>query len=208
MGAPVLLLLTPQNQPAFRAGVSVVRVDADVRDGRGMVEGLTLDDFRVTDNGRPQKILHVGHSEEPLDLMLLFDTSGSMMPAVRQVSDIARLALDELRPGDRAAVMAFDADTVLVADFTSDFAAVDSSRDRGGGARSVPAGTEVGRQKHAVGDGGGPPTACQPGRRCYLSPGSRPSEGAPVPDDPTNSLRPSGSVMSRPFARFDPFLAR
>src|SRR5215203_6699533 len=32
--------------------------------------------------------------------------------------------------------------------------------------------------------------------------GSRPSFGAPVPDDPMNSLRPSAKVTSRPFARF------
>ena len=31
---------------------------------------------------------------------------------------------------------------------------------------------------------------------------------APVPDEPRNSLRPFGSVRSRPFARFVPFLAR
>jgi VWFA-related protein len=127
LAAPVLLLLAPQSQPAFRTGVSVVRVDADVRDERGVVDGLTQDDFRLTDNGRLQTILYFGHSEEPLDVVLLFDTSGSMMPALRQVSDVARLALDTLRPGDRAAVMAFDADTALVADFTSDVAAIDTS---------------------------------------------------------------------------------
>ena len=33
------------------------------------------------------------------------------------------------------------------------------------------------------------------------------SSGAPVPDEPRNSLRPSGKVTSRPFALFDPSLA-
>ena len=42
----------------------------------------------------------------------------------------------------------------------------------------------------------------------HFSEVSFPSFGAPVPDDPMNSLRPSGNVRSRPFARFDPFLAR
>jgi VWFA-related protein len=125
--ASVLLLVPSNQQPSFRAGISVVRVDADVRDGQSAVDGLTQDDFVVRDNGRPQKVLYFGHSDEPLDVVMLFDTSGSMMPAVRQVSDVARLALDTLRAGDRAAVMAFDADTVLVSDFTSDFAAVDSA---------------------------------------------------------------------------------
>jgi len=32
------------------------------------------------------------------------------------------------------------------------------------------------------------------------------SYGAPVPDEPRNSFRPSGKVTSLPFARFDPSL--
>ncbi len=36
---------------------------------------------------------------------------------------------------------------------------------------------------------------------------SRPSRGAPVPDEPMNSLRPSGKVRSRPFALFEPSFA-
>ena len=35
----------------------------------------------------------------------------------------------------------------------------------------------------------------------YFSVWSEPSFGAPVPDEPMNSLRPSGNVTSRPFAR-------
>ena len=37
--------------------------------------------------------------------------------------------------------------------------------------------------------------------------GSRPSRGAPVPDEPMNSFRPSRNVRSRPFALFVPSLA-
>jgi hypothetical protein len=33
------------------------------------------------------------------------------------------------------------------------------------------------------------------------------SSGAPVPEDPRNSFRPSGKVTSRPLALFDPSLA-
>jgi hypothetical protein len=38
--------------------------------------------------------------------------------------------------------------------------------------------------------------------------GSLPSRGAPVPDEPMNSVRPSGKVMSRPLARIRPSFAR
>jgi VWFA-related protein len=123
----VLLLLSLQQAPAFRTEVRVVRVDAEVRQGARPVEGLTLQDFRITDEGKPQQILYFDQSQEPLDLILLFDTSGSMLPALEQVAAVSRLALGQLRPDDRVAVMAFDADTDLIADFTSDRAAVDAT---------------------------------------------------------------------------------
>ncbi len=41
----------------------------------------------------------------------------------------------------------------------------------------------------------------------HFSLASVPSRGAPVPDEPMNSLRPSVSVRSRPFARLVPFFA-
>jgi hypothetical protein len=47
----------------------VVRVDADVRTDRGVMVGVTRDDFHVTDNGRPQELLYFGHTEEPLDVI-------------------------------------------------------------------------------------------------------------------------------------------
>ena len=118
------LLLSVLQAPAFRTEVRVVRVDAEVREDNRLVDGLTERDFRVTDEGKPQQILYFGQSEEPLDLLLLFDTSGSMFPSVEQVAEVSHLALSELRAGDRVAVMAFDKRTDLVLDFTSDFAGV------------------------------------------------------------------------------------
>jgi hypothetical protein len=48
-----------------------------------------------------------------------------MGPVVKRVAETASAALGELRPGDRVAVMAFDADTDMILDFTEDFAVVE-----------------------------------------------------------------------------------
>jgi VWFA-related protein len=46
-----------QEQPRFRAGTTLVAVDAIVRDGDGrFVTGLTPDDFEVLEDGKPQTI--------------------------------------------------------------------------------------------------------------------------------------------------------
>jgi len=122
---PLLLLFAFQEQPTFRSEVALIHVDAEVRSQGHSLDGLMKEDFRIIDGGKPQEILYFGHQEEPLDVVLLFDTSSSMEPAVASVSTTARAALSELRKGDRAAVMAFDRHTDLILDLTPDFAAVD-----------------------------------------------------------------------------------
>jgi VWFA-related protein len=126
-----LLLLLLQDAPTFRADVSLAHVDVEVRQDQRLVESLTKDDFRITDNGRAMPVLFVGHEEEPSDIVLLLDTSASMRPVMERVAEATRAALAQLREGDRVAVMAFDRDPELIEDFSSDFAAVERSiRDK------------------------------------------------------------------------------
>ncbi len=118
----LLVTLLLQDQATFRSNVALVRVDAEVRTETGPVIDLRRDSFRITDNGFDQSILYFAHDEQPLDVILLFDTSHSMRPVVARVAEAAHMAMGELRPGDRVAVMAFDRTTDLVEDFTEDFA--------------------------------------------------------------------------------------
>lgn len=125
MKIPLLLLLALQNEPAFRSEVNLVHVDAEVRQNDRLIEGLTARDFRILDNGREMPVVHIGYQEEPLDVVLLLDTSASMKPVQERVAGAAREALAQLRDGDRVAVMAFDGDPELIEDFTGDFALID-----------------------------------------------------------------------------------
>jgi len=96
---PVLAAFA-QETATFRTGVSLVHVDAEVvsADGR-ILDGFTKDDFRVLDDGKPQPILHFSRGEDPLDLILLFDISGSMRPKTEEVAAAAGEAVRELRDG-------------------------------------------------------------------------------------------------------------
>jgi VWFA-related protein len=118
--ALVLLALFVHEQAPFRTGVALVRLDAEVTDHGQPVEDLIKEDFRVTDDGEPREIVHFGHDEEPLDVILLFDTSRSMQPLVERIVQTANAALAELRSGDRVAVMAFSRGSDLLLDFTAD----------------------------------------------------------------------------------------
>lgn len=106
--------------PVFRAGVSLVRVDAEVINGTAPVPNLAANHFIVYDNGTQQKIVKVVQEQEPMDVVLLFDVSGSMRQPVARAAAAARKALDELRGGDRVAVIVFSSQVRLLCPFTED----------------------------------------------------------------------------------------
>ena len=89
-----------------------------------MLDGFGKDDFRILDDGKPQPVLHFSAGEQALDLILLFDISGSMQAVVEAVAGAAHQALQELRAGDRVAVMVFNTRSREVAGFTEDLDAV------------------------------------------------------------------------------------
>jgi Ca-activated chloride channel family protein len=115
-----------QDDVVFRSGVALVHIDAEVTAADGSIlTGLTKDDFRVLDERKEQAILHFSAEDEPLDLILLFDISGSMRAVVEGVAAAAREGLRELRQGDRVSVMVFNTHARVVAEFTEDLDAVD-----------------------------------------------------------------------------------
>lgn len=117
-----------QDDPIFRANVALVHVDVEVTaaDGR-ILTGFTRADFRVFDQGKEQPLVNFAAEEQPLDLILLFDVSGSMRAVVERVAASAHQAFRELRKGDRVSVMVFNSRSSVVAPFTEDLDAVDRS---------------------------------------------------------------------------------
>jgi VWFA-related protein len=108
--------------PVFKTGVADVRVDVQVAQGRELIKGLTKDDFVVTDEGHPQTLVSFSHGEEPLNLILLLDVSGSMQKYIEEIAQTARQALGHLRPGDRVAIMVFAKTTAIHQDFSDNLA--------------------------------------------------------------------------------------
>lgn len=117
-------IASPQEPPKFSSGVSLVRVDVEVLHRGTPVPNLEAGHFQVKDNGETQKVLYTTRENEPLDLVLLFDVSGSMKRAVEAVAASARRALTVLRPGDRVAVASFSTDARVLLPFTEDREAV------------------------------------------------------------------------------------
>ncbi len=98
--------------------VSVPVVVGD-RNGR-YVPDLTAADFAVFQEGVQQKIEFFAAVEEPLTIALLIDTSQSTQPVLRDIKDSARSLIKLLSPQDRAMIVAFDYDTHVLSELTSD----------------------------------------------------------------------------------------
>jgi Ca-activated chloride channel homolog len=111
-------------QPTFRAGVDLVTIRAVVRDGKGRtVQGLTIKDFTLVDNGETRRPTAVEHDNGPIGVALLFDVSGSMDIDERFVRarEAGYFLLSSLRNGeDEAAIFAFDTSLHVVQPFTNE----------------------------------------------------------------------------------------
>src|SRR3990172_282990 len=86
LGAAALAVSTglavPQ-QPTFRTGTDVVSLFATVTDAdRRLVPDLTMDDFEVFDNDKPQPIIYFENAVRPISVVVMLDTSGSMTGSI------------------------------------------------------------------------------------------------------------------------------
>ena len=108
----------------FRSDLTLISVDAEVIDDGRILSGLRKEDFQIWDNDEIQTVLYFSPGEEPLDIIFLFDVSGSMLPNFERITQSAASALSELRPGDRVAVMAFAGKTRMLLPFSSDLSTV------------------------------------------------------------------------------------
>ena len=119
--AAVAAALSATQQPIFKSGVDFVRVDASVMNGRSAVGGLTRDHFVITDNGVRQTIDSVSLDRVPLSLMLVLDTSESLLgQPIAALIAATRRVIDNLRPDEAATLITFSDQVRLAVPITRD----------------------------------------------------------------------------------------
>jgi len=128
-----------ESTATFKTGVSDVRVDVQVTNGDKLVKDLVQSNFSVSDEGQPQSIVSFAHGDEPVNLIILLDISGSMQKYIDQISAEARDALDHLRPADRVALMVFAKNTAVAQDFSDNLA--ETARNIGGAVKNWDVGS-------------------------------------------------------------------
>ena len=116
-GAVVIATL----QPNFSARREVVRVDVLVTEKGQPTKGLGAEDFEILDNGVAQRVDLVSFEQIPLNVVLAFDTSGSVSgERLDHLRAAGESVLGGLTRNDQAALITFSHIVALHAPLTAD----------------------------------------------------------------------------------------
>ncbi len=96
-------------QPTFRAGTQIVSLFATVTDAqKRLVPDLQQSDFEVFDNEKPQPLTFFQNETQPITVVVMLDTSGSMTLTLDLLRAAAEQFVLRLLPADKAKVGAFN----------------------------------------------------------------------------------------------------
>jgi Ca-activated chloride channel family protein len=127
---------TSAKQTTFSSRIEAVRVDVLVTDNGRPLQGLTAADFEVLDNGVRQHVDLASFEQIPLNVVLALDMSASLQGLrLGHLQTAGKKVLDGLKPGDRAALVAFSHVVAPSQGLTDDLdrvrAALDQARGEG-----------------------------------------------------------------------------
>jgi len=102
----------PQDQTGgftLRTTSRLVLLDVSVKDSKGgFVSGLTQDQFKVFEDGKPQAITQFANSDVPVTVGIVVDESGSMRPKRPEVITAALEFIHDSNPQDEMFVVNFN----------------------------------------------------------------------------------------------------
>jgi VWFA-related protein len=164
---PGVAVQQPPAQAKIGVSVALVNTPVTVRDSKGqMIHTLDAKDFRVTDNGVPQHILHFDMGGDPLSLVVLVETSSrvdAMLPQIRKSGIVITQTV--VGATGEAAIISFNDSVDKLQEFTANADKIEKTFT------DLQAGTSGSKLYDAMAVGvemlsGQPqPTADKPGRR-------------------------------------------
>jgi len=111
----------PKEPTTIKVRTLLVNTPVTVRNEKGeMVNNLEETDFRVTDNGVPQKITHFNLGGDPISLVVVVETSartGPILPQVRKSGIL--ISQTVVGPTGEGAVVSYDDQVKTLLDFTT-----------------------------------------------------------------------------------------
>lgn len=111
----------PENDDVIRIDTALIYVPVRVMDKDGKyIADLQVKDFKVYEDGVAQEIEHFSAVDDPFNVVLMLDTSGSTRFKIEDIQDAAVTFTEQLRPQDRVMVVSFDQKIWVDTEFTND----------------------------------------------------------------------------------------
>jgi VWFA-related protein len=123
----------PEKEPSLLQGGStpgrivtavapqLMRFNASVTDRNGRaIGGMRESDFTVWENGIERRVTNVAPANEPFNLVLLLDVSGSIEERMDFIRKAARDFLRTTSPQDKISIISFRDDIKVISDFSRD----------------------------------------------------------------------------------------
>jgi VWFA-related protein len=118
---PSLQRRTPPGRIVSEVAPQLMRFNASVTDRNGRaIGGMRESDFTVWENGVERRITSVAPANEPFNLVLLVDVSGSVEERMDFIRKAARDFLRTTSPQDRISIISFRDDIQVISDFSTD----------------------------------------------------------------------------------------
>ena len=153
----------PDAQAKLKVQVALVNMPVTVRNAKGeMVHDLDAKDFRITDNGVEQRILHFDLGGDPVSVVILIETSSRIDPLLPQMRKTGILFTQTVMgPEGEAAVVGFNDAVDKLQDFTTNGDSIENVvtqlQSGSSGSRlydAMAVGVDMLSGSHAAADGG------------------------------------------------------
>jgi Ca-activated chloride channel homolog len=114
-----------ESPPALRATTELVKIDVAVQDKHGNFRaGLEQGDFRVSEDGKDQRIVFFAPTEAPAHVLVMVETSPAVYLIHEQHLSAVYALLDGLAEDDQVALVAYDRAPRPILGFTSEKASL------------------------------------------------------------------------------------
>ena len=122
----------PKEPATIKVRTLLVNTPVTVRNEKGeMVNNLEEGDFRITDNGVPQKITHFNLGGDPISLVVVVEMSARTAPILPQIRKSGILISQiVMGPTGEGAVVGYDDQVRKLQDFTSSSDEMDKTMSR------------------------------------------------------------------------------
>lgn len=143
-----------QQEETIKVETELVNIKAVVSDRGGRrISGLKREDFEVYEDGVRQEITHFATEEQPLRLVLLFDTSLSMEEVLPVVKEEATRLVANLSAQDEVSIVTFASRVNLLSSWVNKTEAAAEIEKLHSESHPLPVPATIARPGYNVGDG-------------------------------------------------------